>query len=152
MRKYAGITLAIIMGIVATTVALGQAARPDRSIKYRQAAMYVMNWHARAMNAMVKGDRPFDKDDFARRAAFVEEISHIPWEGFGPGTETGAKTEAKPEIWKDPAKFKSEQEKLVTQAGKVVTAAKSGDLAVIRGPFGDLMKTCESCHEAFTNQ
>ena len=59
----------------------------------------------RAASEMAKGSRPYDKDVAVRSAKFVNELIEMPWDGFAPGSDTGAKTAAKPEIWKDRAEF-----------------------------------------------
>ena len=55
----------------------------------------------------------------------VAEISRLPWAGFGPGTEGG---KAKPEIWKEQAKFKELSERLMAETDKLLVAAKAGNL------------------------
>jgi len=70
------------------------------------------------MAAQVKGDKPYNKDDFQRSATFVSHLAQMPWDGFGAGTDAGAPTKAKGEIWKEMDKFKAAQSKFETEAGK----------------------------------
>jgi cytochrome c556 len=38
-------------------------------------------------------------------------MAKLPWAGFGPGTDKGAPTKAKAEIWSEQAKFREAGEK-----------------------------------------
>jgi len=141
-----GLGAALVAAFAATAFA---QATPDRAIKYRQSAFTVMGWNMGPMAAMVKGERPYDKDEFLKRALNVEHAAMAPWEGFGPGTDAGAPTKAKPEIWKDTAKFKQYQDALQAETVKLVAAAKTGSLDAVKGPFGAVGKACSNCHDDF---
>src|SRR5450631_4280638 len=117
----------LIAGAVATAVA--QDMKPDRSIKYRQGALTTLSWQFGMLGAMAKGERPYNKDEAIKRATAVAEVSKLPWEGFIAGSDQGAPTKAKPEVWKEPAKFKDLQEKLMVETAKLETVAKTGDEA-----------------------
>ena len=150
VRFVAGTALALVFVTVATAQA--PAPRPDRAIKYRQGVMGAQGWNMGPMAAMVKGERPYDKDLFLRNATRVEQLLAMSWEGFGPGTDAGAPTKAKPEIWKEPAKFKQYQDETMAAAAKLVAAAKVGTLDAVKGPFGDLGKSCNNCHDDFQSK
>jgi cytochrome c556 len=75
----------------------------------------------------------------------------MPWDGFGPGTDTGAPTKAKPEIWKEQAKFKQLQEALRVETGKLASVAGSG-LDGLKGQLGATGKACTNCHDDFRNK
>ena len=139
-----GVALAATMA----TTAWAQA-QPDRAIKYRQGALQVMGWNMGPMAAMVKGERPSDKDEFLKRATNVDHVATLPWEAFGPGTDAGAPTKAKPEIWKDTAKFKQYADALAAETAKLVAAAKVGTLDAVKAPFGAVGKACSNCHDDF---
>jgi cytochrome c556 len=137
----------LLAGAVALAVA--QDMKPDRSIKYRQGALTTLSWQFGMLGAMAKGERPYNKDEAIRRASYVAELSKLPWEGFGPGTDQGAPTKAKPEIWKEPAKFKDYQDKLIAEAAKLGTVAKTGDEAAFKAQVGATGKACGNCHDDF---
>jgi cytochrome c556 len=129
------------------------AQQADRAIKYRQGVMGGMGWHMGAISRVVKGERPFNKDEVVARTAYVDQLAHMPWEGFTPGSHEGAPTKAKPEIWKEQAKFKQYQEQLQVQTAKLVTSAKSaGDANALKGAVGDVAKACDNCHDDFRNK
>jgi cytochrome c556 len=152
MKKSARLVLGAAVALAFVSVAQAQAPRPDRAIKYRQGVMGAQSWNMGPLAAMVKGDRPYDKDLFLRHATRVEQLLAMPWEAFGPGTDTGAPTKAKPEIWKEPAKFKQHQEQTMAAAAKLVAAARVGTLDAVKGPFGDLGNSCNNCHDDFRSK
>jgi cytochrome c556 len=79
-------------------------------------------------------------------------MSKLPWAGFGPSGEGATiKTSAKPEIWKEQAKFKEHSEKMQAELVKVQTAAKTGSLDAIKAVFGAAGGSCKTCHDAFRN-
>ncbi|MEO5699082.1 MAG: cytochrome c [Casimicrobiaceae bacterium] len=141
------------VAVVVASVAVAQSVTPDRAIKYRQGVMGAQYWHLRFMNAMVKGDRPFSKEEFLTRATYVEELSHMAWEGFPPGSDQGAPTKAKPELWKEPAKFKQYQDQFQAAAAKLVAASRTAtDVNAVKQPFADVDKACDNCHSDFRSK
>ena len=149
MRKLTCITLAALTAAMLATTSFAQEVRPDRIIHYRQAVLRAMNWNFSILAAMVKGNRPFDKDVAARSALFVDQLAHMPWDAFPTGTDKGAPTKASTDIWKDPAKFKSLQNDLIAATGKLAVEAKAGDLASLKAPVGAVADACDNCHDAF---
>lgn len=143
-----GITVAA--GIAA--VAYAQAPPADRAIKFRQGILNAQGWNMGVMGAMVKGDRPYNKEEFLLRATNLEKLSTMAWEGFVPGSDTGAPTKAKPEIWTNMPKFKQHADKLIADVPKLVAAAQVGTLDAVKGPFGEVGKDCTACHDDFRNK
>ena len=123
---------------------------PDRAIKYRQSSLSTMGFHFFGILApMAKGDRPYDAKVAARSAKFVAELSEMPWhDGFPPGSESGAPTKAKPEIWKDRAKFDKLAETMQGEAAKLAQVAGT-DLATMRTQVQATAKACTNCHDEF---
>ena len=68
---------------------------------------------------------------------------------FGPGTDTGRPTAARPEIWKEQATFKDRGEKMQAEVAKLVPAAKSGNLNQLKAAFGPAAQSCKACHDDF---
>ena len=138
--------------VVAAMIALpviGQTLRPDRAIRYRQGVLTAMNWHFGVLGSMVKGDRPYDKALALRSATFVDQLAKMPWEGFLPGTDKGAPTKARPEVFTNVADFKSHQDKLIAEMPKLVAAANTGDPAALRTAVIDVDQACKSCHDDY---
>lgn len=129
-----------------------QTVKPDVAIKYRQGIMSGQGWQMGVLSAMAKGERPYDKDLALRSATQLDQLVYMAWDGFTPGSDQGARTKAKPEIWKEPAKFKQLQEALQAETPKLVTAAKAGDVAALRPALGAVAKACDSCHDDFRSK
>lgn len=140
---------AALAALVAAPSATAQFSKPERAIEYRQAVMTVMATHFGRMGAMVQGKVPFDAKAAAENAALVRTMSMLPFSAFGPGTDTGLDTKAKPAIWKDPAKFQAAAKELQEQTAKLDAAAKTGNAAAIKTAFGDTAKACDNCHDDF---
>jgi cytochrome c556 len=138
----------LVAGIAGVAHAQALFGKAEDAIKYRQSALFVMGQHFGRIGAVVKGERPFDKDEVARNAAIVEAMSKLPWDAFLAGTDKG-ETHAKPEIWTDAAKFKSRHEKLEQETAKLAQVAKGGDLNAIKAQFGETGKACKACHDDF---
>lgn len=146
LKPFAGVV--IMAGIAGTAHAQAPFAKPEQAIKYRQSAMFIMAQHFGRIGAVVKGERPYNKDEVAKNAAVAAEMSKLPWEGFVAGTDKG-ETHAKPEIWSNAAKFKTDAEKMEQEMGKLAQVAKGGDLNAVKAQFGATGKACKSCHDDF---
>jgi cytochrome c556 len=128
--------------------ASAQFAKPDDAIKYRKSALFVMQQHFARIGAMAAGKVPFDAKAAADNAAIAESMSKLPWAAFGEGTDKGD-TKAKPEIWKEQAKFKADADKLQLEMGKLAAAAKTGNLDSIKTAVNATSGTCKACHDDF---
>lgn len=138
-----------LVGAFATVV---YAQSPDRQIKYRQAIMTAQGYHFYGiLGGMAKGSRPYDKEQAMRSAKFIDELIEMPWEGFTPGSDTGAKTAAKPEIWKDRAEFDRLGKEAKVETAKLVAAA-GVDLATLRAQVQATGRACKNCHDKFQNE
>lgn len=119
-----------VLAMIMSNLASAQDVKPDDVIKFRKGAYQVINWEMRPLGLMVKGEIPFNKDVFAKKAALIDALSHVVPESFIAGTEKG-ETHANPEIWNDPAKFKAALERFQNEAGKMNEVAKGGNFDAI---------------------
>lgn len=103
MTAFAAITLAL--------PAAAQFAKPEDAIKYRKASLSVMGTHFGRVAAMATGKAPYDAKAAAENADIAAAMSKLPWAAFTEGSDKG-ETRAKPEIWKDSAKFKEAGDKM----------------------------------------
>lgn len=126
--------------------AAAQFAKTEDAIKYRQSAMFIQSQHIGRLAGMASGRVPYDAAAAAANAEVVAQISRLPWSGFGPGTEGG---KAKPEIWKEQAKFKELSERLMADTDKLVLGAKAGNLDALKAAVGAAGDTCKTCHDTF---
>jgi cytochrome c556 len=143
--------LSIMSAALAFTLAApaqAQFAKPEESIKYRKASFTVMAAHFGRLGAMANGRVPYDAKAAAENAEVVSALAKLPWTAFGDGTDKG-ETRAKPEIWKESAKFKEASDKMVTEMGKLNTAAKAGNLDALKAAFGPAAASCKACHDNF---
>jgi cytochrome c556 len=137
------------VGLGSALDASAQKRKPEDSIKMRKAAFTVMSWNFGVLAAMAKGQVPYDQAEAVKRAQTVALVSHLPFEGFPKGTESGLDTRALPEVWSDPDKFKSAQERVQAETAKLVEAAKSGDAGQLKSQVGATAKACANCHDDF---
>ena len=140
---------AALVALAAALPAVAQFAKPEDAIAYRQSVMTVMGTHFGRLGAMVQGKVPFDAKAADANAHVVHEMSLLPFSAFGPGTDLGHDTKAKPDIWKDPAKFQAAAKEMQQQVVKLDAAAKGGNPAAIKTAFGDTAKACDACHDNF---
>jgi cytochrome c556 len=148
-------TASFILAAAVTVLALpasAQFAKPEDSIKYRQSALFVMGQHFGRLGAMANGRVPFDAKAATDNAEVVAAMAQLPWAGFGAGTDKGAPTKAKPEIWAEQAKFKEANERLMADTVKLVAAAKTGNLDNLKTAFGATAGSCKNCHDSFRAQ
>ena len=125
-----------------------QFAKPEDAIKYRKAGFTVMAAHFGRLGAMAQGKVPFDAKAAADNADVLAVVAKLPWSAFGEGTDKG-ETRAKPEIWKEAAKFKEATDKNQAELSKLVAAAKTGNLDNLKSAFGPAAQSCKACHDNF---
>jgi cytochrome c556 len=140
--------------VAAAAVALAspasaQFAKPEDAIKYRQSALFVMAQHFGRIGAMANGRVPYDAKAAIENAEIVAEMAKLPWPGFGPGTDKGMTTRAKPEIWAEQAKFREHNEKLVGETAKLLAAAKTSNLDSLKTAFSATAGACKGCHDSY---
>jgi cytochrome c556 len=148
IRKTLWTTLALV---AISLPAAAQFAKPDDAIKYRKSALFVMQQNFSRVAAMASGKAPFDPKVAAESAAVAEYVSKLPWAAFTEGSDKGD-TKSKPEIWKEPAKFKEYAEKMQGEMVKLSAAAKSGNLDSIKTAVSATGGSCKTCHDAFRKE
>ena len=136
--------LMLAMGLPAQA----QFAKPEDAIKYRKASFTVMAAHFGRLGAMANGRAPYDAKAAADNADVVATLAKLPWAAFGEGTDKGD-TRAKPEIWKEAAKYKEAADKMQAEIVKLNTAAKAGNIDALKAAFGPAAASCKACHDNF---
>ena len=145
------------LAAAATLLTLGapasaQFAKAEDAIHYRQGALTVMGAHFGRLGAMANGKIPFDAKVAAENATIVADMAKLPWVAFGPGTDKGGNTQAKPEIWTEQAKFKEYSDKLVSETAKLAMASRTGNLDALKTAFSSTANSCKTCHDAFRSK
>lgn len=130
------------------TASVAQDRKTEQAIKHRRAAFTLMSTYFSRLLQTVEGDRPFDAKQVAADARTVETLSHLPWEGFVPGSERG-ETKAKEDIWFEEERFKKLSNELTEKTGRLKSAADTGDLKKIKAAFESTRDTCNACHKEF---
>lgn len=144
----------IVPAAIATLLvcaALDAAAqhKPEDVIHYRQSAMTLVGWNFGALSAMVKGKRAWDASEFALRADRLAQLAPQVPEGFAKGSDKGAETDAKAEIWTNPEDFQSKANDFASEAKALSDVAKSGDETKMKDQFRKLAGTCKGCHDKY---
>jgi cytochrome c556 len=140
----------ICLFIVAGTLggAYAQFNKPENAIKYRQAVMFLIAQHFGRMVPVIKGQKPYDREEVLRNAALVETLSKLPWEAFMvPGTDKG--TGLKSVAFRKQAEFNAAAQTMEAEVTQLVKASHSGDLNAIKAQFGKVGQTCGACHKKF---
>ncbi|HRH88324.1 MAG TPA: cytochrome c [Rubrivivax sp.] len=142
--------LALIAGVVAALPAAAQFQKPEDAIKYRQSAMFLQGQTFGRVAAMANGKVPFDAKVMNDNIALVDTLNHLQFAAFVDGSDKGAKTQAKPEIWSQRDKFDAAAKRSQEDVAKLVAAGKSGNLDQIKAAAGAVGKSCKACHDDFS--
>lgn len=128
------------------------AARARAVMHERHEGMEKVGKTMKSLVRAIKAD-PVDMAAVAPAAATMARMSGeaTTWFRAGTGPEMG-KTGAKPEIWQKPDVFKARLAAWHTAAMEFDAAARSGNSAATKAAFGDLGKSCKSCHDNFRKE
>lgn len=76
--------------------------------------------------------------------------SQLPsWFPKGSGAESGVKSDAKPEVWADPAGFAAAANRLQVETSKLDQFARAGDLPGVREQVRAVGGACKNCHDKY---
>jgi cytochrome c556 len=139
------VVVALTLGVVGAVFA---QAKPETLVKQRQAVMTLQGKYFGPMAAMAQGKAPYNADIVRRNAAFLDNLSRMPWDGFDPSTKD-VKSAALPAIYEQPDKFKEAAARLENEAHKLYEVSRSGDEAAVKAQIGAVGKACGGCHESF---
>jgi cytochrome c556 len=137
-----------LLSLMLALPAAAQFAKPEDAVKYRKASFTVMAAHFGRVGAMASGKAPYDAKAAAENADIAAAMSKLPWAAFPEGSDKG-ETRAKPEIWKDSAKYKESADKMQAEMTKLAAAAKVGNVDALKTAFGPAASTCKGCHDNF---
>jgi cytochrome c556 len=141
--------LATALAVAALGLAEAQQNRGAQQIKYRQAVYTVLGTQFGIMGAMAQGRAPWDAKAFATAAERAAFISGVAPDTFPAGSESGAPTKAKPEIWRNTAEFGRLMKDLELKTAALATAAKGGDADAAKAALGAAGQTCKACHDKY---
>ena len=139
----------MLVSLTLLTATAAAQRKPDEVIEYRRSVMTLVGWNFAPMSAMNKGKIPFDAKEFATHAERIASLAPQALEGFAKGSDKGAETDAKPEIWQNFDDFKSKLNDLVNESKTMSDVAKAGDEAKSKEQFKKLAGTCKACHDKY---
>jgi len=156
-RNTKRLAASLVIAAAGVTTAAMAAMKPEDAIHARQSIMRVMGLTFGPLAHMAQGKIPFDKKEFTAGAQRLELVWQMnPAKYFLPGTDQGIfgsgiaeYTNAKPEIWTEPAKFKKAAEHANEAIMKLAQAARSGDEDAMKSAAGSVGKACKACHDDF---
>lgn len=125
-----------------------QATRYEEPIRYRQAVMTLVKRHYEQVSNMAKGKVPFNREELNRHAAYLDMLSRVSLDGFVAGSHEG-NTKARPEIWKEWARYRGLNEKFQAETARLKDVARAGTPDAVKAVVADLTKVCKSCHDDF---
>jgi cytochrome c556 len=145
------VTVAVV--VAAATFAIAALAQPSPNflIATRKGAMNLQSKYAGPLFAMARGSAPYDARIVQRNADYLLVISQMPWDDFQPNSLGLSNTKAKDAIVKDADKFKKLVDTLQSEEQKLAAAARSGDQAAVKSAVQAMGRTCNSCHEDFSD-
>jgi len=145
-RSGVAVVVALTLGVAAGAVFA--QAKPETLVKQRQAVMTLQGKYFGPLAAMAQGKAPYNADIVRRNAAFLDNLSRMPWDGFDPSTKD-VKSAALPAIYEQPDKFKEAAARLENEVHKLYEVSRSGDEAAVKAQIGAVGKSCGGCHESF---
>ncbi len=134
----------LLMGLGATAA----YASADDAIKGRQGCMKANGKMMGEFAAMFKGEKPYDSA-VVQAAIAAQDAACADWaKWWGEDSMKGETMEtwAKPEIWTDPAGFKTVGEVFY---GKFLALKATTDEAGFKAAFPELGNGCKGCHDKF---
>jgi len=144
--------LAAIIGLATALPAAAQFRNAEAAVKYRQSVMQVQSFHLGRIFAMANGRIPFDAKLAAEDAAILDTIDKLPFVAFIDGSDKAGNSNAKPEIWKERAKFDAAALKMQDDVAKLNAAAKTGNLDAIKIAAGAVGQSCKACHDSYQRE
>ena len=147
MKPLAIAAVALVAATATLAAAQQRALKPESQIKLRKSAYALMNYNFSTLEAMAEGKRAYDKEAAGKSADWVANLSEVPREFFGEGTDKG-ETRARPEIWQKRADFDAKMDKMVREAKQLPQAARA-DLASLKKAVDTVGDACGSCHDDY---
>ena len=151
MKK--SITLVALAALLAIApVAFTHLENAAFNQSYRQSLFALMGANFGPMGSMMKGEIPWDGEQFARWAGDLDRVAQLDiMRGFPPGSD-GGKTRAKPNIWQNTEDFEAKIADLRREAAAMAEQADSGDRKALMKQFHKTGGTCKSCHDEYKSK
>lgn len=149
--RIAGPALAVVLASIATLAPLSvraQGAADEKAvIEYRQLVMGAVGSNMGAIGGILKNQLALP-GAIANHAQQMADSAKLMGPAFKQKVTAG-KTDAKPEIWSDWAKFEKAIADYEKAATNLAAAAKGSDPAATGAAVKALGESCGGCHESF---
>jgi len=147
--KRSGMAVAVALALGVTAGAVFAQQKPEVLVKQRQSVMTLQGKYFGPLAAMAQGKAPYNADIVRRNAAYLDNLTRMPWDTFDPSTKDVKGSGALPAIWEQQDKFKEAASRLENEANKLYQVSQSGDEAAVKAQIGAVGKACGGCHESF---
>lgn len=143
------LAIALALSAITTTALAGPV---EDQIRFRQSAYSFLGWNTAKIKSQA-ADHPetFNKDQVIAAANAVAAVANSGLlELYGEGTDKGTgwkETRLKPDYFEKQAEVKEIEATFIKEANELQKVAASGDVAAIKAQFGNVGKTCKSCHD-----
>ena len=147
MRK-SGVAVVVALSLGAVAGAALAQAKPEQLVRQRQAVMILQGKYFGPLAGMAQGKAPYNADIVRRNAAYLDNLSRMPWDAFDPATKD-VKSNALPAVFEQQDKFKEASSRLENELHKLYEVSRSGDENAVKTQIGAVGKACGACHENF---
>jgi cytochrome c556 len=149
MRKSNMVLICVVVLVAMSGASFAGFANPGEAIRYRKAVMTIIGKHFGNLAAVVKGQKPYDKNDVERNAVVIRTVSDLSWEAvMEPGSEKGDTT-LKASAMQEKEKFMGIARQFEKAVQKLADAAENGNLKDVKAQFGEVAKSCKACHSKY---
>ena len=121
---------------------------PDQWVSKRQVAFRHMLEAFEPLGQVSRDKLPYNAEHFLLGAKDLEQLSNAPWALFTPDSNYPP-TEAKPEVWSQPAEFKAAQDHYMAAVRELVKTAEGGQVEAVKNAVNAVQKSCKACHTSF---
>lgn len=128
----------------------GQAASVAEVVRARQQGLKALGAAFKVIRDELKGAAP-DAAKIRKASADITRAAGaiVNWFPAESGPNSGVETDAKPEVWTDPAGFATAREAFVGEANKWAQLGNSTDASVWKEGAASLGQTCKGCHDKY---
>lgn len=141
--------LVALVGGVGSASAQNANKAAEFAIKYRKALYTTMYGNFAPLGGMVKGSMPYDAKVFTLKADRVAYLSAMASDAFPAESQSGAPTDAKPEIWTNRAEFDKLMKDWQNKTAALAKVSRGGKMDAIKPSFGAVVEACKACHDKF---
>lgn len=143
-------TLAFGAAVVAVVGGTARAEDANAIVTHRQQVMNAVGAHMGSLACVAKMECQMEDKLVVRHAKGLTFMSSMTIPAFKEeGADATVKHTAKPEIWKDHAKFDTGLKAMATEAAKLEALATAGDIKGVGDQVAVLGKTCKGCHDDY---